>query len=43
MIKGTGDRSFCAGGDVRGNFDLNIEQLRPFIPCAPWADCLPWL
>ena len=22
LIKGTGDRAFCAGGDVRGKFEL---------------------
>ena len=24
LIKGAGDRSFCAGGDVRGEFELSV-------------------
>ena len=24
LIKGAGDRAFCAGGDVRGEFELSV-------------------
>ena len=35
MIKGAGDRAFCAGGDVRGKLELIlIVQLKPVYLCV---------
>ena len=27
LIKGAGDRAFCAGGDVRGEFELSVPTM----------------